>query len=193
MEVIVGQRLAKVAKCYKLLPPEQFSNHPARLTELAIKFVTNAIHTAWAWKSKASLLQLDLKGAFDTVYHGALIVELERAGLPPILLKWLLSFLSDRITNLTFDSISKTYNVPCGVPQGSPLSPILFILFLRPLYNKLREGTSIQVIKYADDTNIIVYAETYTECIKLLEAAWDITATCTQHGYGVRTHKVRTS
>ena len=56
MEAIVGQRLADVAERYGLIPPEQFGNRPARSTELAIKFVTNAVHTAWAWRSKASLL-----------------------------------------------------------------------------------------------------------------------------------------
>ena len=138
MEAVVSQRLAGIAEQHKLLPPEQFGNRPGRSIELAVKFVTNAVQTAWAWKSKAFLLQLDLKGAFDIVHHGALIVELERAGLPPTLLRWLLSFLSGRTANLTFDGASETFAVPCGVPQGSPLSPILFILSLRPLYDKLR-------------------------------------------------------
>ena len=176
MEAIVGQRLADVAERHGLLPPEQFGNRPARSTELAIKFVTNAVHTAWAWRSKASLLQLDLKGAFDTVHHGALIAELEKAGFPPSLLKWLLSFLSGRIADLTFDGASKTFDVPCGVPQGSPLSPILFILFLRPLYDKLRRSPNVQVVGYADDTNIIAYARTHTACIRALENAWDTAA-----------------
>ena len=83
LEAIVSQCLARLAEDYNLLPPEQFGNRPARSTELAVKYVTNAVYTAWAWKGKASLLRLDLRGAFDTVHHGALLVELERAGLPP--------------------------------------------------------------------------------------------------------------
>ena len=59
-------------------------------------------------KGKASLVQLDLTGALDRVHHGALLVELERASLPPPPLKWLDSYLSERTAGLTFDGKSIT-------------------------------------------------------------------------------------
>jgi phage I-like protein len=72
LEAIIARRLTTAAEAYGLLPEGQFGNRKGRSTEVAAKFVTAAVETTWASGGKASLLQLDLKGAFDTVHHGAL-------------------------------------------------------------------------------------------------------------------------
>ena len=61
--------------------------------------------------------------------------------------------------------------VEAGVPQGSPFSPILFLLFLRPLYDALRQpGT--QLISFADDTSILAVGHTRYQCLERLAHAY---------------------
>ena len=115
------------------------------------------VRAVWAQNSAASLLQLDLKGAFDRVHHEWLLVTLHRAGLPAQLLKWIKGWLHGRQSSMRVDGEETTFrDIPAGVPQGSPLSPILFVLFLAPLYNRLRRD-GIMLAGFADDTNILAF------------------------------------
>ena len=79
---------------------------------------------------------LDLKKAFDTVNHTILIRKMYAYGIRGNILKWFESYLTDRSQYLTYDSIkSNTSFLNCGVPQGSILSPLLFIIFINNIFN----------------------------------------------------------
>ena len=78
-------------------------NRRQRSTELAIWVVTETVYTAWKLGGSASLLQLDLKGAFNTVNHNLLLDMLYSKGLQPWLVRWLRSYLEDRTARLAFD------------------------------------------------------------------------------------------
>jgi hypothetical protein len=82
--------------------------------------------------------------------------------------------LSDRRAQLFFDGELGSYvNVPTGNPQGCPLAPILSILFLAPLYNRLAiEHPNISVIGFADDTNLLAFGKCDSSTISQLESAW---------------------
>ena len=69
IETAIGKRIAEAVETHRLLPEGQMGNRKERSTELAIRVVTNAVFTVWANKVVASLLQLDIKGAFDTVNY----------------------------------------------------------------------------------------------------------------------------
>ena len=98
------------------------------------------------------VLFLDLKKAFDTVDHKILIAKLKTYGVQGHALQCLISYLSGRkqvckINNET----SNTANITCGVPQGSNLGPLLFLVYINDLPNCL---TSTKASMFADDTNI---------------------------------------
>ena len=76
IEAAISQRIATAAEEQGLLPELQMGNRPQRSTELAVKVVVDATHTAWHQKAVTSLLQLDIKGAFDTVNHTQLLYTL---------------------------------------------------------------------------------------------------------------------
>lgn len=149
-------------------------NRANRSTELAIRLLTSQVEEAWKLGASASLLQLDIKGYFDSISHARLIDTVERLGLPSWLLSWLESYLQDRTTTLYFDGAHSPYiGVQEGVPRGSPLSPILAILFLAPLYRELREAhPGVSVVGFADDTNLLAFGKSAAFNTNQLEAAW---------------------
>jgi hypothetical protein len=77
LETAISWRIATAAESQGLLPETQMGNRPERSTDLAIKLVVDATHTAWRHGAIASLLQLDIKGAFDTVNHTRLLHTLQ--------------------------------------------------------------------------------------------------------------------
>ena len=109
-----------------------------------------------------SLLSLDQSRAFDCVDHGILLSKLNSVGVRGIALKWFTSYLmnrsqyvqiSDKDSNLFSSNL---INLNFGVPQGSILGPILFLIFVNDLPNYFEQNCCFG---YADDFNIVVSTE----------------------------------
>jgi len=92
---------------------------------------------------------------------------------------WLRAWLSGRVAILCFDGQStEDISVEAGVPQGSPLSPILFILYIATLYEALkRDHPMVSIVGFADDTNLLAFGRNAGACTGQLERAWK---TCLQ-------------
>nr|CAI5857045.1 unnamed protein product [Callosobruchus analis] len=102
-------------------------------------------------KSLYSLI-FDISKAFDRVWHEGLLAKLAAYGLPPGLLQWLNSFLNDRSLFVVVEGCSSdVFPINAGVPQGSVLSPTLFLLYI----NELLEITSNPVYSFADDSTLV--------------------------------------
>ena len=178
IETVFSRRLAAAAEAQGLLPETQMGNRPQRSTDLAIKLVVDATHTAWTSRAIATLLQLDIKGAFDTVNHTRLLHTLQLLGFPLWAVRWVHSFLTDRTASLSFDSeTTPPLRVTAGVPQGSPLSAILFLLYTASLYTQLQEHTGLIAVGFADDLNLLAFGKDTQETCRHLEGAWQ---TCRQ-------------
>jgi hypothetical protein len=178
IETAFCRRFAAAAEAQGLLPETQMGNRPQRSTDLAIKLVVDATHTAWSHGAVATLLQLDIKGAFDTVNHTRLLHTLQHQGFPLWAVRWVRSFLTDRTANLSFDGeTTPPRSVTAGVPQGSPLSPILFLLYTASLYTQLREHAGLIAVGFADDLNLLAFGKDTQESCRYLEGAWQ---TCRQ-------------
>ena len=96
-------------------------------------------------------MYLDFQKAFDAVPHQRLLHKLRRYGVPGKLLSWIQSFLTDRKQHVVLQGCSSDWsNVASGVPQGSVLGPLLFLLYV----NDLPETVNNHIRMFADDTKL---------------------------------------
>ena len=98
------------------------------------------------------IIFLDLKKAFDCVNHDILIKKLSHIGCRGTTLNWFKSYLTNRKQTCKVNqTTSKCRTIRCGVPQGSDLGPILFLIYINDLPNCLKTTTASM---FADDTNL---------------------------------------
>ncbi|PWI70932.1 putative reverse transcriptase, partial [Purpureocillium lilacinum] len=113
----------------------------------------------------ATLVTMDVQGAFDTVMRNRLILRLRQQGWPPHLVRWAGSFMQDRSAAIRFQDVTTPASpLRCGLAQGSPASPILFALYIAPIY---RLGNSEGRFGYADDTAMLRTGRTLEETTAL--------------------------
>ena len=95
---------------------------------------------------------IDLKKAFDTIDHEVILLKLRNYGVDPFSLRWFKSYLTNRRQKCNVNGhLSSSTSVTCGVPQGSSLGPLLFLIYINDLPNCLNIA---QPRMFADDTSI---------------------------------------
>uniref|UniRef100_A0A8C1S6N0 Reverse transcriptase domain-containing protein n=1 Tax=Cyprinus carpio TaxID=7962 RepID=A0A8C1S6N0_CYPCA len=155
LEKVVVSHLQDHLKHNNLFEKFQSGFRTAHSTETALVRVTNDLRMTADAGSPSLLILLDLSAAFDTVDHGILLNRLHHTiGLTGTALNWFKSYLTNRTEYISLGSArSRQHTVTLGVPQGSVLGPILFIIYMIPLGHVIsRYGVSFHC--YADDTQL---------------------------------------
>jgi ribonuclease HI len=172
LESIIALRISWALEEHGLLPKGHLGGRKGVSVDHAIQLILDEVYRAWGRGYKASMLLLDISGAFDNVSHQRLIHNLRTMHLGWTA-HWLQSFLSDRYTRLQLPGfLSEIITTSTGIPQGSPLSPILFLIFNTPLIRTLVHMTGsagTASFGWIDDSCVLATGPTYAENITVLE------------------------
>ena len=115
---------------------------------------------------------LDLKKAFDTVYHHILFKKIYAYGILGKVLKWFHSDLFNRSQYVIYDDMqSDTHHVKCGVPQGSIMGPLLFIIYMTDICNVSK---FLYTILYSDDTCVLLNGKELNNLIQPMNTELDL-------------------
>ena len=160
-ERIMYTRISNFFKTQKLFYELQFGFRENHSTEMSIITLMDRIISALEKGHYTVGIFLDFSKAFDTVNHEILLSKLNKYGIRGVANDWIRSYLSNRqqyalINNYKSDPLP----ISCGVPQGSILGPLLFLIYINDLPNFSNQLTSIL---FADDSNL------FTDSKNLLE------------------------
>ena len=139
-ESVMAETFSYLTETHRLLPNHHYGGRPGRSTEDALMALSESIHQAWKQKKVFSAVFLDVAGAFNNVHHKRLMHNLRMRRIPAMIVNWLQSFLQNRSTKLLFNGEkSDDVAIPAGIPQGSPLSPLLYMYYNAELLEVLSE------------------------------------------------------
>jgi len=128
---------------------------------------THDVEAAFAAGKEATMITMDVQGAFDALLTRRLLARMTKQGWPLPLLQLVKSFLSDRKVRVKLEkSTTEYHDVACGTPQGSPLSPVLYMLYLAEL---LAQDPTLR-FSYADDICLYRATKSLDDNVSLLAA-----------------------
>ena len=153
IERLVYNRLYKYIQINKILDPVQYGFQSKLSTEHAIIELQNRIIKNLAENKHCIGIFIDLSKAFDTLDHTIMLNKLYKYGIRGLAHSWFSSYLHNREQFTDYlSSKSSIENVSCGVPQGSILGPLLFLLYMNDLTSICKE---CRPILFADDTTLL--------------------------------------
>jgi hypothetical protein len=172
LEKLFYNRLIAFIEKYQILHFNQFGFRKNKSTSTAIACVLSSLLNKCSSKIKTILALLDLKKAFDFINHNLLIRKLQHYGIRGTPLLWLMSYLSNRSQKVKANNIlSDVQTISAGVPQGSILGPLLFIIFINDVFQFCSHN--IEIYLYADDTALIFSAKNDNELQATVNSFFD--------------------
>ena len=155
-ERLVHDQLNRYLEDNDLLNPNQNGFREGRSTMDSIATFTDDVLLNINRGCPSIAVFVDMRKAFDTVSHGILLKKLDRLGLHPMTIGWLKDYLTNRFQLTLANNVCSTpLPVRCGVPQGSILGPLLYLIYVNDIDAKL-QNCSVKL--YADDTVLYVSA-----------------------------------
>ena len=149
IESIVTKQLLTFLETNNLLSDHQYGFRKARSTGDLLAYAVHVWSVALESRGESRVSSLEISKVFDRVWHKGLLAKLPMFGLNETLICWIGSSFSDRSIAVRVNGfLSNLHSINAGVPQGSVISPVLFILFI----NNLLTSTSSSIHSLADDT-----------------------------------------
>ena len=190
LEKHVHDSLMTYLTSHKLLHSTQSGFRPNHSCETALLQMVNKFLEAINSSQIIGMVMVDFRKAFDLVDHTLLLKKLRHYKLSDKTINWFSSYLLDRKQKVVINNIeSRMENVLCGVPQGSILGPLLFLMFINdlPLY-----ANNVATDLYADDTTLYMVGETQEYIEQNLQMALqNLSEWCKLNGMLLNTDKTK--
>jgi len=171
LERIIAARLLTAAWLRGQLHPNQSGSLRGLSTYDACLTLTNDVKTLPRPRLKVSSLFLDIKAGFDNIDNNTLARILTEGGIPPYLVSWVSSFLGERSCTLICPwALGTPARVNVGARQGSPISLLLFLLYVAPLHFRIPRGL---MISYVDNFTLTVASLSYRGNIRRLQELFE--------------------
>lgn len=154
METVVKKQLVNYLDNHNIIIPEQSGFRKSHSCETALNMVIAEWKEAVADKKVVVSCFLDLKRAFETIDRNELLKIMDKIGIKGKALEWFRSYLSNRKQRTVIgDAVSSVVDVNIGLPQGSVLAPILFIIYINDIKTCLR---NCKISLFADDALVSI-------------------------------------
>jgi hypothetical protein len=170
LEKIIKQRMMKELNERNILPVHQAGFRAHRSTMYNIVRLERFAHEQLAKRQHSAVIFFDIKAAFDSVWFDGLIYKLYDLRLPKYLIRFIMSFLDHRTASIELENtISRSFTLKSGTPQGSPLSPLLYIIYTSDSMNNIHQHTDHGL--FADDTALWSTSNTITNLKHRLQSS----------------------
>lgn len=155
LEKLVYKRMFNFFNKHNILYKHQFGFRKNYSPSMALLEVIDECYKNIDINNKVVGIYFDVQKAFDSVDHSILLTKLYNYGIRGVLHSWITSYLHNRQQYTIINNISsKIDNIACGVPQGSVLGPLLFLVYINDIQNAISGG---QPKLFADDTNLFLF------------------------------------
>jgi len=172
LESIMNSTLTWVARAAGLLNPHQCGSLAGLSASDTVTTLTHEVKTLQIAGRKVSTLFLDIKGGFDNVNPPSLCGMLCAQGVSPYIVSWMGSFLTGRSCRLLFQGSAKVFTPgSVGTPQGSPISSLLFVIYVSRLLMEIPYGLTLS---YVDNFALTVSSRSYRHNVQLLQTQYAI-------------------
>jgi Reverse transcriptase (RNA-dependent DNA polymerase) len=159
---VVAKQLSHDITALCLIPIMQFSVRPYSSTVDTGLCLMHNMEMAHALSGIYGSLLFNIQGFFDNINYARLVTLVHDLGFSSKICNWTASFLKDRLVQLQFKNyVSDTIDLELGTPQGSPISPILSIIYVSFLLHLAKPWMDAFFLIYVDDSNIFARAPTY--------------------------------
>ena len=173
VEKVAGKAIAEQCDRRQLLHDGQFGCRKRRSAIGAVGRLMKLVEEAWGRGNTAAVLLMDVKGSFPHVAKGNLIKRMEEMEFKADLVRWVESFMEERKVIMSTDGKEgDSMDVEIGVPQGSPVSTVLCVVYLSGLFGRVEEKENecgSEGISFVDDVSWVVEGEDVGECTQRLE------------------------
>lgn len=168
LERLMYNRLENFIEHYDILNQNQFGFRKGHSTYMAMSILVDKFHETINDNKFMVCLFLDLSRAFDTISHDILLDKLHAYGIRGTAHEWLSNYLNNRRQFVSYNGMnSYNGNIDIGVPQGSILGPLLFLLYVNDLYNVTNK---VSFIQFADDTSIYATGSSLADVISIIQS-----------------------